>query len=73
MGFNMINQALSIFLQIEEIRFLSCLLNWPAAVRTFPINKLAFSPEGLTWRTIQAFIFTFVNITLFVKLFKALQ
>ena len=65
-------QSVLIFGKAEEVSFFLGFLHRSAAVRAFAVHQLAFSPEGFTRRAVHAFVFTFVDIALFVKLHEDL-
>ena len=68
----MFYQSVRIFTHTEEISLLLGGFYLSATVRTFAVHQLALCPEGLTGRTIHAFIGSFVNISLIIKTLKNL-
>ncbi len=66
----MLNQPIRILTHFEKISFFFGRLYFSATVRALSIHKLRFRPKGFTGGTIQAFISTFINITLIIKPFK---
>ena len=73
MAFNMLDQPFLIFRETKEIAFLLlCMLHRSAAVRAFSAIQLRFSPKSFARRTVPAFIFAFINISLIVQLLEDL-
>ena len=52
--------------QLEEICFLTCLLNRPSAIRAAAVDKLRLRPECLALLAVETFISAFIDIALIV-------
>ena len=68
--FQQIDQPVLISGKAEKIRLLAGFFHRSSAVRTLSVHRLYLCPERLTRRTVQSFIFSLIDIALFVHLFK---
>ncbi len=67
MFFEEADQGILILGEAEEIALFLRLLNRAVAVRTFVIDQLGFSPEGLARGAIPAFVFALVDVTFVIE------
>ena len=66
--FEVLEQSVCVFADLEEVRFFLCLFHRAAAVGAFAVDQLALRPERLAGRAVQAFILAFVDVALLVHL-----
>jgi len=67
---DMINQPLLIFTHTEKIVGLFYLLRFGLMIGTFFVNQFTFHIETLAAETVQTFIFTVIDISIFIDLIQ---
>ena len=72
MSLNIFHESVCIFFHIEEICFLTCLLNGSSAIGALAIYRLCIGKEGFTGSTVPALVFSLINVALFKKTCKDL-
>ena len=68
----MLDQPVRIFAHFKEICLFLCRFYLPTAIRAFPVHQLGFRPKRLARGTVHSLVCPFINVSLFIKLFKDL-